>query len=157
MSRASADRKNLKNFEQLFHQLQPRLYAYCCKYIEDNELARDIVQECFINLSEYASSVKMRIKELEIHPELPYALTELYVKEVNALLKESVCELPEKCRLIFMMSRYQNMKNQEIAENLGISVRTVDAQIYNALKILKIKLKDYLPILMLLFPHFFTK
>ena len=190
MSRASADRKDLKGFEQLFHQLQPRLYAYCCKYIEDNELARDIVQECFINLwenyesvqisyefylfkavhnrclsyfrserihSEYASSVKMRIKELEIHPELPYPLTELYVKEVNTLLKESVSKLPEKCRLIFMMSRYQNMKNQDIAETLGISVRTVDAQIYNALKILKIKLKDYLPVLMLLFPHFFAK
>ena len=50
MLRASADRKDLKDFEQLFHQLQPRLYAYCCKYIEDNELARDFVQECFINL-----------------------------------------------------------------------------------------------------------
>lgn len=44
MSRASVDKKDLKDFEQLFHQLQPRLYAYCCKYVEDNELARDIVQ-----------------------------------------------------------------------------------------------------------------
>ena len=88
---------------------------------------------------------------------MPYPLIELYVKEVNTLLKESVSKLPEKCHLIFMMSRYQNMKNQEIADTLGISVRTVDAQIYNALKILKIKLKDYLPILMLLFPHFFAK
>lgn len=187
MSRVPEDRKDLKDFEQLFHRLQPRLYAYCCKYIEDSELARDIVQECFINLwenyenvrisyefylfkavhnrclshfrserlhAEYANSVKMKIKEIEIHPELPYPLTELYVKEVNALLQESVSKLPEKCRLIFMMSRYQNMKNQEIAETLGISVRTVDAQIYNALKILKVKLKDYLPVLLLLFPHF---
>lgn len=59
MSRTSADRKDLKNFEQLFHQLQPRLYAYCCKYIEDNELARDIVQECFINLWENYESVQI--------------------------------------------------------------------------------------------------
>ena len=59
MSRASADRKDLKGFEQLFHQLQPRLYAYCCKYIEDNELARDIVQECFINLWENYESVQI--------------------------------------------------------------------------------------------------
>ena len=50
-----------------------------------------------------------------------------------------------------------NMKNQEIADTLGISVRTVDAQIYHALKILKIKLRDYLPVLLLLFPHFFEK
>ena len=107
--------------------------------------------------TEYASSVKIRIKELEIHPELPYPLTELYVKEVNALLKESVSKLPEKCRLIFMMSRYQNMKNQEIADTLGISVRTVDAQIYHALKILKIKLRDYLPVLLLLFSFIFLE
>lgn len=190
MSRASADKTDLNNFEQLFNRLQPRLYAYCCKYIEDNELARDIVQECFINLwenyesvqisyefylfkavhnrclshfrserihAEYASSVKMKIKEIEMHPELPYPLTELYVKEVNALLQESISKLPEKCRLIFMMSRYQNMKNQEIADTLGISIRTVDAQIYNALKILKVKLKDYLPVVLLFFPHFFSK
>ena len=56
-----------------------------------------------------------------------------------------------------MMSRYQNLKNQEIADTLGISIRTVDAQIYNALKILKVKLKDYLPVVLLFFPHFFSK
>lgn len=49
------------------------------------------------------------------------------------------------------LSEYEN---QEIADTLGISVRTVDAQIYHALKILKIKLRDYLPVLLLLFPHF---
>lgn len=189
MSRLPEYRKDLTNFEQLFRDLQPRLYAYCCKYIDDIELAKDIVQECFINLwenyesvvvsyeyylfkavhnrclshfrservhSEYEATVKMKIKEIEIHPELPYPLTELYVKEVNALLQQSVSSLPEKCRLIFMMSRYQGMKNQEIADILGISVRTVDTQIYNALKILKVNLKDYLPVLLLLFPHFFN-
>lgn len=187
--RSPESTKDLKNFEQLFHYLQPRLYAYCCKYIKEQELARDIVQECFVNLwenyenveisyefylfkavhnrclshfrsqrvhSEYESTVKEKIRELEIHPELPSPLTELYLKEVNILLQQSVAKLPEKCRLIFMMSRYQKMKSQEIADTLGISVRTVDAQIYNALKILKLKLKDYLPILIFLFPHFFT-
>lgn len=189
MSRLPEHRKDLTHFEQLFRDLQPRIYAYCCKYIEDREIARDIVQECFINLwenyesvvvsyeyylfkavhnrclshfrservhSEYEATVKMKIKEIEIHPELPYPLTELYVKEVNALLQQSISSLPEKCRLIFMMSRYQGMKNQEIADTLGISVRTVDTQIYNALKILKVNLKDYLPVLLLLFPHFFN-
>lgn len=189
MSSSSDDKKDLKSFEQLFHKLQPRLFAYCCKFVEDDELARDIVQECFMNLwenyesvqisyeyylfravhnrclsyfrsvrvhSEYEASVKLKIQEIEIHPELPYPLTELYLKEVNRLLQDSISMLPEKCRLIFMMSRYQGMKSQQIAETLGVSVRTVDAQIYNALKILKVKLKDYLPVLLLFFPHFFT-
>lgn len=182
----SENRKDLINFEQLFYDLQPRLYAYCCKYVADGELARDIVQECFISLwenyenietsyenylfravhnrclshfrservhSEYAETIKMKIQAIEIHPELPYPLTELYLKEVNLLLQQSISQLPEKCRIIFMMSRYQGMKNQEIAEALGISVRTVDTHIYNALKILKVNLKDYLPLLLLFFPQ----
>lgn len=190
MSKFPTDDKDLKSFEELFHHLQPRLYAYCCKYVEDRELAQDIVQECFINLwenykgievsyefylfkavhnrclshfrslrvhTDYADSVKFRIQEMEIHPELPFPLTELYLKEINTLLQDCVSKLPEKCRLIFMMSRYQELKSQEIADALGISVRTVDAQIYNALKILKVKLKDYLPILLFFFPHFLDK
>lgn len=47
------------------------------------------------------------------------------------------------------MSRYQGMKNQEIANSLGISIRTVEAQIYNVLKILKEDLHDYTPLLLL--------
>mgnify|MGYP003623353079 FL=1 len=43
------------------------------------------------------------------------------------------------------MSRYEGLKNQEIAGKLNISVRTVEAQIYNALKVLKEDLKDYIP------------
>ena len=39
-----------QEFERMFHRLQPRLYAYCCKYTDDPEQAKDIVQECFINL-----------------------------------------------------------------------------------------------------------
>ena len=55
-----------------------------------------------------------------------------------------------------MMSRYQGMKNQEIADELGVSVRTVDAQIYNALKIIKEELKDYLMVIALFFPGIFA-
>ena len=174
----------VKEFEQMFHRLQPRLYAYCCKYINNSELAKDIVQECFISLWEnrteitvsyepylfravhnrcishfrslkvhddYATSVKQKLKEMEIYPETPYPLTELYLKEINELLQHCVEHLPEKCRLVFMMSRYQGMKNQEIAEELGISVRTVEAQIYHALKNMKEELKDYLPVIALFF------
>jgi RNA polymerase sigma-70 factor (ECF subfamily) len=178
---------DVKEFERIFHRLQPRLYAYCCKYIDDTEQAKDIVQECFVNLwdnhaeitvsyssylfravhnrcishfrslkihTDYETSVKQKLKEIEIHPETPYPLTELYLKEINELLQHCVEKLPEKCRLVFMMSRYQGMKSQEIADELGISIRTVDAQIYHALKIIKEELRDYLPLVVLLFPGF---
>ena len=176
-----------ENFKQLFHSLQPRLYAYCRKYIDDSELAKDIVQECFVHIwenrfekivsheaylfravhnrcishlrslkvhADYEISVKQKLKEMEIHPETPTPLTELYMKEINELLQQCVEKLPEKCRLVFMMSRYQGMKNQEIADELNISVRTVDAHIYQALKIIKEELKDYLPLVALFFTGF---
>ncbi|MFT3993772.1 MAG: RNA polymerase sigma-70 factor [Dysgonomonas sp.] len=173
---------NIKSFEKLFYNLQPRLYAYCRKYVDDTELAKDIVQECFGNLWDnydnissskeyylfrsvhnqcishfrnrkvhyrYEDEIKAALKEIEISPEISYPLAELYMKEVEDMLEQSINNLPEKCKQIFIMSRYHGMKNKEIADALNISSRTVEAQIYNALKILKSDLRDYLTLLLL--------
>ena len=53
-------------------------------------------------------------------------------------------KLPEKCRIIFILSRINGMANPEIATELDLSIRTVENQIYRALKILKKNLKNYL-------------
>ena len=53
-------------------------------------------------------------------------------------------ELPDKCKNIFILSRIEGKKNSEIAEILSLSIRTVENQIYRALKILKKHLKNYL-------------
>ena len=52
--------------------------------------------------------------------------------------------LPEKCREIFILSRVNGLPNQDIAELLNISRRTVENQLYRALKILRSKLSNYL-------------
>ena len=52
--------------------------------------------------------------------------------------------ITDQCKSIFKLSRINGLKNQEIADKLDISVRTVETQIYRALKILKSRLKDYL-------------
>jgi RNA polymerase sigma-70 factor (ECF subfamily) len=54
-------------------------------------------------------------------------------------IKEAIDRLPDKCRQIFRMSRFEEMKNQEISDALDISLRTVENQIYRALKILRKK------------------
>ena len=51
-------------------------------------------------------------------------------------------ELPEKCQEIFFLSRIENKKNSEIAQILGLSKRTVENQLYRALKIIKKILKE---------------
>lgn len=174
--------QDIQQFEKLFRQYQPRLFAFCCKYVDDKEAARDLVQECFINLwenrdavqisfeaylftsvrnrslsyirsqrvrADYQDSVRSQIKEYEFHPEGSDPISELYIQEVVGLVTLCLNQLPDRTREIFMMSRYDGLKNKEIAEKLNISVRTVENQIYSALRVLKTELKDYLPILLL--------
>jgi RNA polymerase sigma-70 factor (ECF subfamily) len=62
--------------------------------------------------------------------------------ELTRLVEEAVSLLPEKCREIFSRSRDKNLTNREIAEELGISVKTVEGQITIALKKIKAFLGD---------------
>ena len=58
----------------------------------------------------------------------------LETEELNNLIQKAILSLPEKCREVFLQSRPKNLTNQEIAESMDISVKTVEAQITKALK-----------------------
>ena len=73
-------------------------------------------------------------------------------KELKRRIKEVVDALPPIYREAFVMHRFKNKSYKEIAEFLQISPKTVDYRIQQALKQLRITLKDYLPQIMLLFP-----
>ncbi|WP_455668762.1 RNA polymerase sigma-70 factor [Phocaeicola sp.] len=64
----------------------------------------------------------------------------LEMEELNRLIEEAVLALPEKCREIFSKSREQQQTYQEIATEMNISIKTVEAQISKALK----RIKEYL-------------
>ncbi len=72
------------------------------------------------------------------------------VNEFEDVLKQIINSLPEKCRRIFELSRYENLSNLEISQNLNISIKTVEGHITEALKILRHKLSKYLTILLCL-------
>ena len=71
-------------------------------------------------------------------------------EELQNQLQKTLEKLSPGCREIFEMSRFEDKKNREIAEELNISIKTVEAQISKALKTLRISLKEYLPIAFLL-------
>lgn len=184
---------NLEAFETLYFDMQPRLYAFSRKFIDDSEISRDIVQEIFFEFWEnrntflikssvkaylfrmlhnkclnyirdrkvhekYTSYVDVKLKESELlfFDQDQESYKSIFFQEVQHIFEESMKNLPESCREIFLMSRVEGLSNKEIAEKLDISVRTVENQIYRALKILKVSLKDYLPLFPFLFYRIFN-
>lgn len=77
--------------------------------------------------------------------------SELTFSEIERIIENTLTGLPPQCRKIFELSRFENRKNKEIAEELEISVKAVEGQITKALKIFRKTLKDYLPLVSYLF------
>lgn len=68
----------------------------------------------------------------------------IFNSEINGIVKDSLALLPEQSRRIFVLSRFKHLSNKEIAEQLGISVKTVESHITKVIKFLRMNLKDYL-------------
>ncbi len=156
-----------KAFDTVYDRYWKRLFMYAYKIFEDQLICEDIVQEVFIRLWERSREVK--IEELEkylfkatkyqalnairnLKKTLPYEeiLPHLYFeqsielvfeeREVTEIISKRVRSLPTKCQEIFLLSREEELSNKEIAQRLSLSIRTVESQIYKALRILK---KDF--------------
>ena len=72
-------------------------------------------------------------------------------REIEEIIEKVLEGLPKQCKKIFELSRFREMKNKEIAQQLNISEKTVEGHITKSLKILKEALKDFLPIVAYLF------
>lgn len=167
-------------FEQLFRAHFVQLCNYAVQYISDNEIAKDITQNVFINLWEKRENIdsqksiqsylftsvrnrcfnyirdnkKYRSKVLDIDTidlESDITIEDFDLKELEGKIASILNNLPDKCRIVFKMSRFKNMKYKEIAEEMDISVKTVEAHMSKALKSFRNELKGYALVLFLLF------
>jgi len=135
------------------------LTAY--RYLRDRATARQVVNDVFLVLWTQAASIRIetslrayiyraivnrslnllkkerrqthRLVELIDLPDPTAGTRRMEQTELNARLMKAIDELPEQCGKVFRMSRFQNMKRQEIADKLGISVKTVQHHIARAL------------------------
>jgi RNA polymerase sigma-70 factor (ECF subfamily) len=107
----------------------------CMDYLKHLKVEKKYVDHSLVELKE---KELIFFSELFIHPEEDDF--EKYLNEINMV----VDDLPEQRKKIFKLSRYEGMKNIEVAQRLNLSVRTVDTQIYRALKTLREKLNKYL-------------
>lgn len=87
--------------------------------------------------------------EDQAEPAVQAATAGQSLHQTNRHIQQAIDSLPEKCREIFVLSRYEEMSYREIAATLNISVKTVENQIMTALKKLRVSLKDYLQVCIL--------
>ena len=71
---------------------------------------------------------------------------ELFTTEIQQIIRTTLATFTEQTQLIFEMSRFDNKSNKEIADELGLSVKSIEYHITKVLKALRVSLKDYLPI-----------
>ena len=142
-------------YEQLFVRYYPTLLHFIRGMLKDDHMSEDIAQNIFMKLwihrekLDSTQSVKNNIFKakrttmLSLLPQLSdrdvadrgaSAEEQYNYTELNALLMQGISKMPPQRQLIFRMSRYEHLSNREIAERLGLSVRTVDKHIELALK-----------------------
>jgi RNA polymerase sigma-70 factor, ECF subfamily len=120
-------------------------YLYRAVYNEScNYLKHQKVKQGFLNYSKHAMS--------DISTEK--ASKKVLVTELEQRIKNALNDLPEQCRTVFQLSRFEELKYQQIADTLGISIKTVEAQMGKALRIMRVKLVDYLPLVFLFLNYY---
>ena len=71
------------------------------------------------------------------------ALEALKMQELNEIINNTLDSMPERCRKIFLLNRFEGLKYREIAEKLSLSVKTIEANMGKALKLFRRNLKNY--------------
>ena len=115
-------------------------------------LAGDAVQRLVADDHKQKSFQRKFLQQLEKRFADQFDSPDFYLgTELARLYREALAQLPEQTRRIFEMSRFQGMTHQQIAAEMEVSPQTVNYHIGQALKVLGVALKDYLPLIALFF------
>ena len=172
-------RGNMSAYEKVFKRYYSTLCAYARLFIRSGDVCENIVQELMLwiwenhselhindSLSRYLFTatrnrclkhishemVERRVLD-EMHKKLhgQFESPDFYiVQELEERIQNAVARLPDSYRQAFELNRYERKTYDEIASMLGVSSKTVDYRIQQALKLLRASLKDYLPAIAIL-------
>ena len=165
-------------FETIFRDYYERLCNYANTMLGDIAEAEELVQTAFVVVWEKRESIEIhtsfksylyrtvhnnclnRIKHLKVRTNygIDYqhiatqgydnATHELIGKELEQQINRAIEMLPPQCRQVFKLSRFENLTYAEIADQLDVSVKTIENHMIKALRIMREELKDYLPTLL---------
>jgi len=162
-----------KTVEYLFNNYYTTLCRNAYRIVNNKEISEDIVQDVFFKLwdkrdkivintsleaylnrmvfNESISFLRKNKNFLEFSDEIEQSRTNhepnntIEQKELNTIINDAINKLPPRCKTIFLLSRIEGLTYKQIAEQLNISVKTVENQMGKALKFLRKTLKyDYL-------------
>jgi RNA polymerase sigma-70 factor, ECF subfamily len=161
-------------FEEMFRQHFTSLVYFARKYLKDMDSSKEVVHKVFITIWENRENFdfdkaqksylftavynrcmnyirdnsKFRSGDVLDNPELMPLESDsserIEAAELETQIWKTINSLPEKCREIFILNRFEGKKYAEIAEQLEISVKTVETQMSKALVVLRDKLKNYI-------------
>jgi RNA polymerase sigma-70 factor, ECF subfamily len=172
-------------FKHYYKEHFKSFFLMSCKYLKDPSQAEEIVNDVFLKLWEdgdkmtIESSLKSYIykaiinrsinvlnkskremihhADISVIPEESYELREIEENELRVKIYAAIDQLPDQCKRVFEMSRFEELKQQEIADRLGISIKTVKNHITIALKQLSIALIKSILLPVFLFENIFHK
>lgn len=170
-------KSKVQTYEKLFHDYYNPLVQYAVTLLKDADDAEDIVQQVFVSFWEKYDSIEIHTSERAMLYKAVYnaclnkikfrkvrttfaqeytpdvenhtAVEELQAKELQHTINAAIENMPEQCGKIFKMSRFEQLKYQEIADQLGLSVKTVENQMGKALKLVRESLKVFLTVFIL--------
>lgn len=174
----------IEDFDELFRTYYPTAVLFAQKLVKEPNAAKDIAQQVFTKIYEKRKEIKIEtsfkaylfrairntaftyLKKEQTHlrhSEAAFSLKDtatidndpLEYEELVNKLQELIGKLPPRCQQIFKMNRLEGKKNKEIAIELGLSIRTVEAQISYALKFLRKNLPSELLTLAILLLSFY--
>jgi RNA polymerase sigma-70 factor, ECF subfamily len=172
-----------KAVEALFRSTYQRLCNYANTLLKDMDESEEVTQQVFVMLWEKRETMEInsslqsylfrtvrnnclnRVKHTKVR--------QLYANEISALsgsaepastmsfhnelqsrIQAEIENLPEQCRLVFKLSRFEELKYAEIADQLGISIKTVENHMGKALRIMRERLKEYLILIVMFLSHY---
>lgn len=166
------------SFELIFREYYEGLCYYANMWLKDMDSAEEVVQSTFVKIwekdamSNIQGSVKSylyravynaslneikhrKVKDNYINMQsqeepMNDMQSESQVRELERRIEDAIQKLPEQCGIIFRMSRFRELKYKEIAEILGISIKTVENQMGKALRLMRTNLADYLGALLII-------
>lgn len=162
-------------FKEIYIKYYSPLCEYTSQYIADED-AEELVQNLMLfiwenrktlfitqSLKSYLfiaakhrclNAIKLKVYHEKVHSQIYEKLKDQFedpdfylIHELTLRIGKAIEKLPLKYKETFKLSRFGEQSNAQIAEKFNISIKTVEYRISQALKILRVKLKDYLPLL----------